>query len=608
MKQYKEDLLPLLDKLPVPELAHTLSEVKKWAEPFLTASELAKFEQLIKRFETEDAKLLQERLKRHEQQTKGSWLAGFWQESYLSGRGCVQSETNFALTVRDELHEHLTSRAQKATQLIYQLTKIYLALTEGSYPLEYTKNQKNIDMSYYENLFGSCRIPDENIDLFYKSTIINRHIIVVNKGSYYQLDVIDSTGKQYPPEIILESIEHILSQVHVPKNGEENLAYMTGVKRKTSYAVYQQLKAEKLNSQNCDLIENALFVLSFTDSKDQSVEERIATVLLDGQDQIFSKTLQAIITSSGSIGFNVEHTPIDGVPTLNILAKVFDAIKDQMPIDKKEESAALAKSAAPENSPALANSSELENSPALTKRLSWQFTPELLVALEECRAMVEQEAQVYKIQYRLIESIGKNRIKELKVSPDAYFHMALAVAQMAVFGRLQSVYEPVAMRSFYEGRTECARSLSKEKKDFAEAYLNTEKLPERDVLKELFLRGASAHSERISMCQSGLGVERHLFGLQKMAGDDVDANYFFKSEPIKKLTYNFISTTSIPSYLLEAFSFCPVEEDGFGLYYEILEDQIVLTVSSKLELAKEGKQLLQKLEEYLLELEGLLVA
>lgn len=582
MKQYKEDLLPLLDKLPIPELTHTMSEVIEWVEPFLTASELAEFQQLTERFEAEEGKKLQEDLQRHEQETEGSWLAGFWQESYLSGRGCVQSETNFGLTIRNELHEHLASHAEKATQLIYQLTKIYLALAEGTHPLEYTSKQKNIDMSYHGNLFGSCRNPGENRDFFFKSSIANRHMIVVNKGNYYQLEVIDSTGKQYSPEKIIETIEHILTEKHIAQKGEENLAYMTGVERKTAYAVYQQLKAVGHNSQNCDLIENALFVLSFTDGKDGSIEERIATMLLNGQDQIFTKTLQAIITRSGSIGFNIEHTAVDGVPTMNILTKVFDRIKDQKPINRRE------------------------GSPTLAKRLSWQFTPELLTALEECRVRVEEEAQAYRIHHRLIESIGKNRIKELKVSPDAYFHMALAVAQMAVFGRLESVYEPVAMRSFYEGRTECARSLSKEKKDFAEAYLNTEELLERDILAELFLQGVSAHSERILKCQSGLGVERHLFGLQKMTGEEVEASYFFESEPVKKLTRNFISTTGIPSDLLEAFGFCPVEEDGFGLYYGILDDRIVLTVSSKQELAEEGKQLLQKLEECLLELPGLL--
>lgn len=582
MKQYKEDLLPLLDKLPIPELTHTMSEVIEWVEPFLTASELVEFQQLTERFEAEEGKRLQEDLQRHEQETEESWLAGFWQESYLSGRGCVQSETNFGLTIRNELHEHLASHAEKATQLIYQLTKIYLALAEGTYPLEYTNKQKNIDMSYYGNLFGSCRNPGEDRDFFFKSSIANRHMIVVNKGNYYQLEVIDSTGKQYSPEKIIETIEHILTEKHIAQKGEENLAYMTGVERKTAYAVYQQLKAVGHNSQNCDLIENALFVLSFTDGKDGSIEERIATMLLDGQDQIFTKTLQAIITRSGSIGFNIEHTAVDGVPTMNILTKVFDAIKDQKPINRREGSTTLA------------------------KRLSWQFTPELLTALEECRVRVEEEAQTYRIHHRLIESIGKNRIKELKVSPDAYFHMALAVAQMAVFGRLESVYEPVAMRSFYEGRTECARSLSKEKKGFAEAYLNTEELLERDILAELFLQGVSAHSERIFKCQSGLGVERHLFGLQKMVGEKVEASYFFESEPVKKLTRNFISTTGIPSDLLEAFGFCPVEEDGFGLYYGILDDRIVLTVSSKQELAEEGKQLLQKLEECLLELPGLL--
>lgn len=578
MRRYKEELLPLLEKLPVPELNDTMRELEEWVAPFLTDFEQEEFKQLVERFQTEDGLQLQERLQGHWQQTEDSWLADFWQDSYLGGRGCVQSETNFGLVIREEHHAQAFSRAEKAAQLIYQLTNVHLALEEGSFPLEYTRNGQHLDMSYYGNLFGSCRIAGLEKDSFFKSEEKNSHILVLNRGSYYQLNVIDQSGNPYSVKNILEAIHYILAEEQSADDGEKNLAYLTGVERETAHLVYQQLIEIEGNQRNCELLENALFVVSFTDGEDNCPENRVSTMLLNGQDQIFTKTIQALITKNGTIGFNIEHTAVDGVPTMNILAQAFADFGSE-PLAASEEQAA-----------------------SLVHRLSWQFTPKLLEALVQCRLAVEEEAKAYHIYHRVIEGLGKNKLKELRISPDAYFHVALAVAQKDVFGRLESVYEPVAMRSFYGGRTECARSLSQEKKKFSEAFLNQEKPREPAELADLFQQAISAHSNRLVRCQKGLGVERHLFGLEKMADESLNAAYFFESKGVKKLTRNFVSTTGIPSELLESFSFCPVDSEGFGLYYGILENRIVLTLSSGKERMYEGEQLIQKLEYYLLAL------
>lgn len=578
MKKYREELLPLLGKLPVPELEHTMDELVEWVSPFLTVFEQQEFGQVVKQFSLAEGAQLQERLQLHWQETEGSWLADFWQDSYLSGRGCVQSETNFGLVIKKEAHAHLLSPAEKAAHLIYQLTKIHCAFAEGSYPLEYTKSKQPVDMSYYQNLFGSCRIPAIEKDAFFKCEESSSHVIVLSEGRYYRLEVIDSFGKPHSLAAILENIKTILAVETPADSGEKNLAYLTGVERQMAHRVYQQVKETAANAENCKLIENALFILSFTDGEEDSVEERISTMLLHGQDQLFTKTIQAIITKSGSIGFNIEHTAVDGVPTMNILTQVFDGLAKEQSTDSQEKKTAL------------------------ITRLSWQFTPTLLAELEQCQILVEKEAAAYHIHHRAIEGFGKNRLKELRVSPDAYFHMALAVAQKDVFGCLESVYEPVAMRGFYGGRTECARSLSREKKLFSEAFLNLASTVDKSELVDLFHQGIVAHSARLARCQKGFGVERHLFGLQKMVADPSEAAYFFQSEAVKKLTRNFISTTGIPSDLLESFSFCPVDQKGFGLYYGILEDSIILTISSRKELRHEGEQLIQKLEWYLLEL------
>lgn len=115
-----------------------------------------------------------------------------------------------------------------------------------------------------------------------------------------------------------------------------------------------------------------------------------------------------------------------------------------------------------------------------------------------------------------------------------------------------------------------------------------------------------AHSDRIIQCQNGKGVERHLFGLQKMTVRSKTKTTTFTAEVLKILGDDFISTTGIPYNILESFSFGPVNKNGFGLYYGILEEEVILTISAKINREKEARQLLEGIEQAMIELTDLL--
>ena len=102
----------------------------------------------------------------------------------------------------------------------------------------------------------------------------------------------------------------------------------------------------------------------------------------------------------------------------------------------------------------------------------------------------------------------------MNISPDAFFHMALQIAQYRTFGILRSVYEPVSVRVFHEGRTECARATSMEKLKLVTALEAGEE--NNEILYSLMQKAGAAHSNRIIECRKGLGVERHMFGLEQM--------------------------------------------------------------------------------------------
>ncbi|WP_175580001.1 choline/carnitine O-acyltransferase [Enterococcus florum] len=585
MKIYKEELLPHIPKLPLPDLADTLKALLDWAEPVTDPQELAAFKAQTESFEKSQGQVLQERLKAHQAQTAGSWLADFWQEMYLESRGCLQSESNFALVIQPSYYDQISSKAEKAARLIYCLSAIYFELVQGHYPLEKNRDDRQVDMSFYLNFFKSCRIPGSHIDRFYRGemTAENSSVLVIHQGNYYQVKVTDEVGQPYSLEQLVKTLQTILQQKDQATLAEKRLAHFTGLPREASATLYQQLRATKTNQAALRSIEDALFAVNFSAGPDDTVEERIFDLLLNPHDQFITKTLQATITQQGWIGINIEHTAVDGVPAMNLLTRVFKRFQ-QEPL----QTGRLSKV-------------------DLAERLEWQLTKDDEAALAACETVVAAENNSYTIQHKVVNCLGKKQIKQSKTSPDAFFHIALTMAQFRTFHCLKSVYEPVAMRGFYQGRTECARAVSKEKKQFIEFLTEYEcAAATKEQVLEAFQLAAKAHGERIRQCQQGLGVERHLFGLQKMLEPTECPDAFFSTDCLKAVTSNFISTTGIPYELLESFSFGPVDKDGYGLYYGLLEEKIMLTLSSKKEQAEKGRELLEQTEMALKELYELL--
>lgn len=584
MEKYKEQLLPELEKLPVPELHETLVALNEWMRPLITIEELRDFQKRAITFSVSDGVLLQKDLVNYAKKTSGSWLAPIWESSYLESRGYLQSESNFALTINKSYYERIATKEARAAQLIHRMTEIYLRLAEGTYPIEYTRNNQHVDMSFYLNFFKSCRIPDHESDSFYRGEVKteDNFIVIFVSGTYFRLEVTNAFGELYPLEQIQENLRYILALELLPKQGEELIPYLTGVEREQSALIYEQLKLNEANSQNLRQIEEALFILSFSQGQDDTENERINDVLLNTSHQFLAKTTQAIITKNGDIGFNMEHTAIDGVPTLNMLTKVFETFNDSDQVVSENSSSHL------------------------VQKIEWVLSEEMIHTLGKSKVRAEIENSSYVIKHQVLSEIGKEWMKKAKVSPDAFFHIALAMAQQNVFGKLRSVYEPVAMRMFYEGRTECARSISQEKKTFVEAFYEKNEPISKRELVERFQDAATAHASRISQCQNGKGLERHLFGLKKMALNPEEGITFFSAEALRLLTEDFIATTGISYDLLESFSFGPVNKAGFGIYYGILPEKIILTISTKNTNENKAVQMLEAIHKALISLTDLL--
>lgn len=583
--KYTTQLRPLLKKMPVPPLQATLSTLLEWAEPLLTVEQLNEFKQIVLRFQQEEGPQLQKQLERYAEGGTDSWLAPWWMQSYLITRDNLQSETNIALTIHPDYHAHMGDRAHKAAVIIERAVSLYLQLISGRYPLEQTVKGEAVDMSYYRNIFKSCRLPAHGEDEFYvgADTAENNFVVVIHNSNFYRLMVTDEHGAAIPAAQLEGNLRYILTHNVTPAT--VTVESVAAAKRELSADVYEHFQQNPVNAQHLRTIHDAIFAIGFSDDATESTAEQLHHALLAWRNQWFAKTMQMLIDANGAISFNFEHSAIDGVPVLNVLNQIFTI---QNGCQQEERI------------------SQQECSSELVTALCWQLDERVQSLLVQCSEQAQAEYENHYIAHVSFERFGKSLMKRGKVSPDAFFHIALALAQYESTGQLRSVYEPVAMRHYYQGRTECARSISTEKKAFVESFMHEYKpgadegwQSRRQQLVDSFQRAAAAHTERIKACQRGAGIERHLFGLKRINQLTQDSSsqseYFFQSQGLKALQADFISTTSIPYDIMESFIFAPVNSEGFGLYYGILNERIVLDISVKKANKEEADQLLHSL-------------
>ena len=241
------------------------------------------------------------------------------------------------------------------------------------------------------------------------------------------------------------------------------------------------------------------------------------------------------------------------------------------------------------------------------QKLEWEITHEMEERLEQLEETYFEKTKELSLLTTTFTDFGKEKIKELRLSPDAFFHMALQLAQYRTYGEFRSVYEPVSVGHFLEGRTECARAISVEKRTLVEAIESGEE--SNETLYSLMQAASDAHSARIKECQKGLGVERHLFGLEQMYhrfGEELGINalpMLFQDPGYLALRHDFISTSGMAYQNAKARMFAPVVRNGHGLAYFILDHMISMNLSSYSENEFKGKQLLNHLIQALHELQ-----
>uniref|UniRef100_A0A8D2ZW21 Carnitine O-palmitoyltransferase 1, muscle isoform n=1 Tax=Scophthalmus maximus TaxID=52904 RepID=A0A8D2ZW21_SCOMX len=593
-----------LPRLPVPSLDDTIQRYLDSVRPLLDSDQYDQMEILANDFKDSKAAQLQRYL-----MLKSWWATNYvsdwWEEYiYLRGRSPIMVNSNFY--IMDLLYVTPTHRqAARAGNVVHAMLKYRRKLERGEHAPLRALGTVPMCSSQMERMFNTTRIPGIETDIVQHLTD-RKHLVVYHKGRFFQVWLYTG-GRHLLPSELETQFQRILNDTSEPQPGELKLAALTAGNRVPWARARIKYFGQGVNRVSLDAIESAAFFLTLDDepqgydpAKTDSLDS-YAKSLLHGNcyDRWFDKSFTLISYPNGKMGINAEHSwadaPIVGHMWEYVLAT------DCFQLGYTEEGHCKG---------------DVNKGLPHPTRLQWQIQKECQGVIETSYRSAKQIADDVDFHAYLFSDFGKGLIKKCRTSPDAFIQLALQLAQFRDQGVFCLTYESSMTRMFRDGRTETVRSCTSEAVAFVRAMedtSNTQRLG-------LFRKAADTHQNMYRLAMTGSGIDRHLFCLyivSKYLG--VDSPFLKKvlSEPWKLSTsqtpqqqLNLVDITKFPKYVGAGGGFGPVADDGYGVSYIIVgENLITFHISCKFSSADtDSCRFSQNIQKAMLDIQGLFKA
>jgi carnitine O-acetyltransferase len=465
--------------------------------------------------------------------------------AYLSYRDPVVPYVSYFYSHRDDRQRRDPSkRAAAITTAALEFKK---QVDSGTLEPEYMKKLP-ISMESYQWMFNACRVPAKPADHPVKySAAENKHILVIRKNQFFKV-MHEVDGQQLNTSELEQQFKRVYQRAEkVPAVGvltAENRDIWTDAREVL-------LNAHSSNAAALKTIESASFVVCLDDASPVTLEERAHQYWHgDGRNRWFDKPLQFIINENGTSGFLGEHSMMDGTPT----HRLNDYVNEVILNNKLDFSNPSVRSNLPE--------------PAVVK---FHVNKEIQAEIERAEKDFTEVIGAHELRVQAYQGYGKGLIKKFKCSPDGYVQMIIQLAYFKMYGKNRPTYESATTRRFQQGRTETCRSVSDDSVTFCKAMADPSIKPQETVA--LLRKAINSHVEYISAASDGKGVDRHLFGLKKLLGQNDEMPSIYKDPTYAYSTRWFISTSQLSSEYFNGYGWSQVVDDGWGIAYMINENR-----------------------------------
>ncbi|XP_049929894.1 carnitine O-palmitoyltransferase 1, liver isoform isoform X1 [Epinephelus moara] len=568
-----------LPRLPLPTVKDTCQRYLESVRPLMDDEQYERMTGLTKDFEKNLGPRLQWYLK-----LKSWWASNYvsdwWEEYiYLRGRGPIMVNSNYY--AMDFLYVFPTSiQAARAGNAIHAIMLYRRKLDRAQIkPIYLLANKVPLCSAQWERMFNTTRVPGLETDTIQHMNE-SKHIAVYHKGRFYKVWMFYD-GRLLLPREIEQQMERILADKSEPLPGEEKLAALTAGERTPWAKAREAFFSRGRNKQSLDAVEKAAFFVTLDDTEQRydaanpvKSLDSYAKSLLHGKcyDRWFDKSFNLIVFKNGTMGLNAEHSWADAP----IIGHLWEHVLSMDPVKLGYTEEGHCRGEPHPNLPG-------------PQRLSWDLSTECQEAIESSLLVAKPLADDVDSHIFPFNDFGKGLIKKCRTSPDAFIQIALQLAHYRDKGKFCLTYEASMTRLFREGRTETVRSCTMETCAFVRAMIRDETREERLMLLK---QAAEKHQNMYRLAMTGQGIDRHLFCLyvvSKYLGEDSPFLKEVLSEPWRLSTsqtplqqLELFDLVKHPEYVSSGGGFGPVADDGYGVSYIIVGENLInFHISSK---------------------------
>ena len=287
---------------------------------------------------------------------------------------------------------------------------------------------------------------------------------------------------------------------------------------------------------------------------------------MSGGNRWFDKSMQLLVTRNGKIAYQGEHSMLDAAPTIPVIRRIL-----------KTNYARLAKKYSDQDWAAVTDE-QVEGGVRNIFADCWSDHEVLTLVqptVEKAQKHHAIESNKFEIEAVQFTDFGKKQAKQWGLDGPLMAQMAIQLAGYRLFGKLVGCYEAASTRGFLHGRTETTRPVSPDTLAFVQA-MDNDKVSNDEKLAAL-QAAYTTIAEYQAKAASGLGVDRHLFGLSCMMEEGEYVPDLF-ADPLYQRAKTFrLSTSSV----IFTPGFGPVEEDGLGVAFNAEKDAFTFIITSR---------------------------
>lgn len=457
----------------------------------------------------------------------------------------------------------------------------------------------------------------------------SKHILVISKGQYYSIDVLDDENNILHNVSLLKTVfKYILTDSKESYSFKKSTALGSLTSHSFRNWKYARKRLQKKYPDELVLIDSALFILVLDESTSESGDNRenhssiapikgglttssedckrlfYGTSLIDSEGhQIGScvsrwyDKLQLVVTADSKAAVIWDSFTCDGSVVLRFTSETYteSILRLARDVNAGDPRFSLWPSISDTGSqkPLMnaASTKLLELDPrTITKKIDWEFSNILNTHVHLSETKLADLISKYDIVHVSIP-FGRRSAQRLGTHPDSMIQVALQIAHYALYGRMVYSFEPVSTRGFKNSRSCFINVQNQELLELCQEFISNSL--DGPGKFERFLQACEKHSEKIRIAKSGGGYEKHFSALKYIYKFHEHYGITLNDES-KKIAENvfenpLVTPFSAPELIVAncgnaattTFGITPAVPQGFGIGYIIKDDQCDLTVTSQ---------------------------